>query len=1374
MKRPIVSLLAFLLLGAGCATEPEPLDQTQPDALHKEMFSGEWYYKLTVVDTEWANKATFIGEEAFFGSAKVRWEITEDKLNAYMLPQRYRDKDGKMVENAIGLEAMALSFPIKRHFDIKYQENTTTREELNVIVENDTDRPWWEREYIRVDWSESKVTNMWAPMSTDMLLGELIREPVSTWENVEFFDEHDNRISTRNWRPDRDPDVVAMNIDTKESIRSSVDFWWEFYYGYVQPPVTVKWRHSLLKVGNRDYQEMDYRDDFFRRFGYFRTEYEVYDPERAVRESDKRYFINRWNTDDGRQIVFTLSPSFPAHDKDLVAWTEEVVAAWNKAMQEATGRKDDVVVLRHNEPLYDAKGHPVFNTDGSERWRYELGDMRYSFINYTTRPQDASPLGYGPSFADPDTGEIISAAVNVYGNWVDFVVTRAMDLYDLVAGNCTTDDVRVGHYFNEETGKCDGGVVDGDLRSEMARPGGEPVVAGQGPGEAENPVEFMTPAMMASYFPRSNIQLPASKLTREQLEASRPRLQALLQASATRKIPLNLTPLQALEGTAYESMMVPHASLHAVLPGARSSNDPAVVAAIGATSRLSEEALAEMKYQQYLSSLHCRLEPDHFDPAIVAFVQKYRDKDRAWIKRELRHWIYYNTTLHEMGHTLGLRHNFRGSMDRPNFHAHFEDAWQESWESIEELRAVYNPRIQQGDAEAYRQYVEAARQVGSEVARYSSSSIMDYTGDWDVWLEDRDGKPGLPDYDRAALLFGYGHKVEVLDGKDVCQACDQGGGCPDGAECASGICMVDGQHCLTSLVYQEPAACRACDNESPCPDGSVCSHGYCYHEGSDGCLHAPGSGRLHYSQWPWKVVPYKEGDLEMATRFDPLALDKNGRVVRFYEFCSDEKVFDDAFCTRFDRGTTATEIVRNMIEEQYRGYFFKNFKRDNAGFDGRRSSYFINKWLWTYYMMAKFLGQMTIHSMWYPETWSSFFDAIEPIYNGPEDRMMIPGTLPTGGEDLMRATLLAYHYMVYDVLMRPDYGYYSQTVDKSGRTFWSPSMNEPDPLDPQPMAQIPVGPGWGWAEQWDSQSDTTIYYDHLTRIGVELDKIMVLEVMSIPAALNDILAKEKANGISFWNSLWTGDGQELWEVMRGLITDVHTHPSNPWCISADGQLNAYPVSLLEGLIDTGVITGVDHPQVVTRCPEGSYPVEPGMDALFAIYPIFWSIAGSSHPWYNNALADRLEAQIKGGNHRFDIPEGAEYAEFTNASGTRTWQAVQTEDGMSIAYDLVSYGRDIMDRIRFLEACAAREEPREGTPGTYGRTCDEVQRGCGGYRVQDWCASEGWSSVMGVIDLPGSFKYRDVDRVEAMLIMMQDMVDIAGHYAWRVPGILEDP
>ena len=50
-------------------------------------------------------------------------------------------------------------FNITSHFDISRDYNPQTGEELNIIVENTTDRPWYQREYFRVDWSKNLVTD---------------------------------------------------------------------------------------------------------------------------------------------------------------------------------------------------------------------------------------------------------------------------------------------------------------------------------------------------------------------------------------------------------------------------------------------------------------------------------------------------------------------------------------------------------------------------------------------------------------------------------------------------------------------------------------------------------------------------------------------------------------------------------------------------------------------------------------------------------------------------------------------------------------------------------------------------------------------------------------------------------------------------------------------------------------------------------------------------------------------------------------------------------------------------------------------------------------------------------------------------------------
>jgi hypothetical protein len=394
---------------------------------------------------------------------------------------------------------------------------------------------------------------------------------------------------------------------------------------------------------------------------------------------------------------------------------------------------------------------------------------------------------------------------------------------------------------------------------------------------------------------------------------------------------------------------------------------------------------------------------------------------------------------------------------------------------------------------------------------------------------------------------------------------------------------------------------------------------------------------------------------------------------------------------------------------------------------------------------------------------------------------MKPGYHRDGGEDLLRASLYYYYYLVYDVLMRPDYGHFQLAYDTSGAQVWEHTKEKY--LDSTKASIfIPAGVGWGFTDVHDLQYDPQIYKTYLKRIGVELDKVIALEVLSIPMALNTPLQYEKANGNSFWSNLWTNNGVQLWSVIRGLITGNHSHLQNPWCIKCDAKcqadpsknpprLAAYPIDHLEGLGSSGIFSNYPLPTGKNRCGgTDEQPVEPGLDDLFAIKPMFYAISGASHPWYYNALSEKLDSQVKGGDHRFDIPTGATYAEFTNASGTKTYQAVQTADGLSVSYALVDNGMRIKNRINLYDACydGTSTKDLEGKPGTFKRTCTEIKACYGNSSSRPaYCDKEGWSSGFAL----SAVKYRDLDRIEAMLKMMQDMVDLAGHYQWRVPGYL---
>jgi hypothetical protein len=406
---------------------------------------------------------------------------------------------------------------------------------------------------------------------------------------------------------------------------------------------------------------------------------------------------------------------------------------------------------------------------------------------------------------------------------------------------------------------------------------------------------------------------------------------------------------------------------------------------------------------------------------------------------------------------------------------------------------------------------------------------------------------------------------------------------------------------------------------------------------------------------------------------------------------------------------------------------------------------------------------------------------------------------PNGGaEDLMRATFIFYYHMIYDVLMRPDYGIHVVSYDPSGRKFFE--STQPDYVAKGDIVDyIEVGDGWAWNDQWDSQLDYDIYYDKQIRIGTEFDKYAVLEILSLPAIFNSILEHEKANGLSYWNSLWTNNGQMIWEIIRGMIDDVHTHKFNPYCMKVRdeqaydpanpektfklGDLQLNPIPFTENY--SYLFNGDFDFKGTSRCPEGYIPVGPAMDQLFAINPMFWGIDGASHPWYTNNLVDFFDSQVKG-DTKFAIPEGAvegkDYVEFTNSTGMRTYQALKPRGGYSISYEMVSIGRRIEKKLKFLQDCYTGVLPDTATYSfefPYGsgkqvtRSCSEVVD-CVTRTLTvmqpDYCAPEDWNSLY--VSGLDNWTYSDLDRIEAMLIMMQDMVRLVGHmnWPWETPGL----
>ena len=136
----------------GCAERAPEINTVQPNYVSKEMFNGEWYFQQTITHVAPETSLGFNGYEA--NLEKIRWEITEHVLYAL---QSYEPIPGlndsaTREGSADYAEGVIAAYPIISHFDIQRTYNASTAEQSNVTEENTTDRPWRERDYMRVDW----------------------------------------------------------------------------------------------------------------------------------------------------------------------------------------------------------------------------------------------------------------------------------------------------------------------------------------------------------------------------------------------------------------------------------------------------------------------------------------------------------------------------------------------------------------------------------------------------------------------------------------------------------------------------------------------------------------------------------------------------------------------------------------------------------------------------------------------------------------------------------------------------------------------------------------------------------------------------------------------------------------------------------------------------------------------------------------------------------------------------------------------------------------------------------------------------------------------------------------------------------------------
>ncbi|HQY63887.1 MAG: hypothetical protein IPQ09_16995 [Myxococcales bacterium] len=264
----------------GCAGERDPINRVQPNAMPKSFFLGklgdanddpEFYMRNTVIDVPYgaAQDGLFTATYAQ-PTNRIKWEVQERALIARSTFERIQDSDHKGSRRTNDGQVVGM-FTIESHFDVRRDYNSSTGEEMNVIVENNTDRPWYQREYMRVDWSKNLVTDGYEvdTLSQIGLYGAVKFSPMEY--KVEDPDSPDAPVFSAE---EGYFDVATKAFATPQMIDTPWGAFPACYFYGIHPagncnPTELTLRLSFRKVVETDFEPSDWDGNRMEAFGAF-------------------------------------------------------------------------------------------------------------------------------------------------------------------------------------------------------------------------------------------------------------------------------------------------------------------------------------------------------------------------------------------------------------------------------------------------------------------------------------------------------------------------------------------------------------------------------------------------------------------------------------------------------------------------------------------------------------------------------------------------------------------------------------------------------------------------------------------------------------------------------------------------------------------------------------------------------------------------------------------------------------------------------------------------------------------------------------------------------------------------------------------------
>lgn len=1284
--------LAALLMSA-CAGQAD-VDRVQPDALDKSIFFNadgtprKFYYRQTITGVPPTSGFNF---EGMMGDlSKVRFQITEAALIGYRTYDYAVGSQNPTTGGDNNTDTAVLVYKIVSHFDIKREYNPGTGEETNVISENEKDRPWNQRQYMRVDWSQNLADPQTAMDASQQLFG--VAADISTGIAVTEADDPltnpDRPIMRRDYvewthKQNRSPDLSACY-----ALFGGDDEVGPWGCGNAM----ITYRNSLLPVPDTEYEPLSFPDrqvikntdgtpvrmafgangiipcnaaslkaeglsgddcteaalDQFSKFGYFRTGLPTYDRSVGSTQEGREYFANRWNIwqetiqkgADGaplldaqknpiripvaqrktRTITYYMNPEFP-DDTKLRDMARQTVDDWNQAMRETVAALamtsgnntptmmdlkaraatlPNVFVLKENDcnlanvkafvtdhpdvrHTVEArdKGHLIDfdNLDATDlvkactalevvtekrpdgdsnqpkfSWQRN-GDLRYSFLHWVDRPQAAGPLGYGPSSQDPETGEIISAAAYIYGAALDVYAKFAADSVRLANGQLSVDDLLSGKTISD-------------------------VLAESAAASKAHAAERMSDAAKSAIKAR----MKALGATRDD------RLHKVAAGIDDQAIKL-------AKGTTAEKLLLNDDVLPAIIAGYRPGDavPPDVFDQAMKKPWLSSQTREDRRQRfQTLAQKGCVYMAEFADDAILGTALEL-DKLKLTPEQmvtELRARIFRGLADHEVGHTMGLRHNFAASTDALNYD---DEYWN--------IRAMAQPDTWESD---------------HKLSEYAYASVMDYGARFNSDIH------GLGKYDTAAIRFGYGQLIDIIPQADI----NAWSGLKDA------IVLED----YTKLPFDT-------------------------------------GGTQTFDQKATSVMPYSAFIDLWTTEFRQyINSGGQGDIHVFpekpYKFCED--MFEGNLdCKTWDRGANQQEVVNNVTEQFQNYYAFNAYRRGrtNWGIDG-----YLNR------LQERYFNR-------YSEAFQFFFFLSDYI-----DYDL--------GVDLFLASVDALN-SISAILQTPEPGLHCPTATSpTVATFPVNSLGSLDPslcLAGKPKMDIELPDAKPFYINFSDD-----YYYTFTRVGSLLEKLQALSALTSTESrffrvdeLSDVAARSSINYYRLFRD-------EVVKLLSGIIRNDGTAYAATF-----GGTTANPTYSPTPVIDFETF-GMVNPPTPPYAQPGAVHILTPVNKSIRYWALLFGLGRLGSSWdFTLDFQNFLAIGVKGADDDFTVAANAAI-EYTHPETGIVFRATTNGNGAA-----PNIGKQILDELNAIT----------GVKGTRGTVPLNIGAYTDGSAVPDWFSAK---------------------------------------------------